>query len=404
MNRRHVAVWALYDFANSVYPAVITSTVFAVYFANVLVGNDTGIGDAWWGRVGAVSVAFVALTSPILGSIADRAGVRKRLLALYTALCVIATSAFVLLEPGMVWTAFFVAVVANIGFEGALVFYNAYLPDIAPREYRGRVSGIGFAVGYAGSAFGLAVALPLVAAEAYDTLWLVVAVSFAVISLPAFAILPADKPGGTTVRKAAWDGITGFRRMVDDVLREPELRKFLLAFFIYIDGVLTVIWFASIFASQTLGFERTELVYLFLVVQGSAIAGSFLLAKPTDIWGAKRVITGTLVAWFFLGVAAFFVTTKGQFWVIGLVAGFNLGSVQAASRSLMSSLIPEGKEAEMFGFYAFCGKASSILGPLVFGQISLMTGGNQRMAVLAITAFFLVGGILLQRVRDPVHA
>jgi len=404
INRRHVAVWALYDFANSVYPAVITSTVFAVYFANVIVGNDTGVGDAWWGWVGSVSVAFVALTSPVLGSIADNAGVRKRLLALYTGLCVVGTSAFVFLEPGMIWTGFLVAVIANIGFEGALVFYNAYLPDIAPREYRGRVSGIGYAVGYAGSAFGLAVALPLVAAEAYDVLWVVVAVSFAVFSLPTFLVLPADPEGGKSVREAAWDGITGFRRMVGDVLAEPELRKFLLAFFIYIDGVLTVIWFASIFASQTLGFERTELIYLFLVVQGSAIAGSFFLAGPTDRWGAKRVITGTLVAWFLLGVAAFFVTTKGQFWVIGVLAGFNLGSVQAASRSLMSSLIPPGKEAEMFGFYAFCGKASSILGPLVFGQVSLMTGGNQRFAVLAITAFFLVGGLLLQRVRDPVHA
>jgi len=402
-NRRHVAAWASYDFANSVYPAVITSTVFGVYFANVLVGNDTGRGDFWWGLVGSVSVAVVALTSPVLGAIADMAGLRKRLLALYTALCIVATACFVFLEPGMVRTAFLVAVAANIGFEGALVFYNAYLPEIAPRAYRGRVSGIGFAVGYAGSAFGLAVALPLVAAEAYDALWLTVAGLFLLFSLPTFIVLPTDQ-GRMPPGQAAWRGVTGFRRMLADVWREPELRKFLFAFFIYIDGVLTVIWFASIFAAQTLGFERTELVYLFLVVQISALAGSFLLAKPTDTWGSKRVITGTLVAWFLLGVAAFFVTTKAQFWGIALVAGFNLGSVQAASRSLMASLIPEGKEAEMFGFYAFCGKASSILGPLVFGAVSASTGGNQRAAVLAITAFFLVGGLLLQRVRDPARA
>ncbi len=405
MNRKHVAAWAAYDFANSVYPAVITSTVFGVYYANVIVGNtgvDAGRGDAWWGAVGSVSVLFVALTSPLFGAIADGAGIRKQFMALYTLVCVAAVASFGLLEPGMVVPGFLLAVAANIGFEGALVFYNAYLPEIAAREERGRISGIGFAVGYAGSAVGLAIALPLAQAGAFDLLWLVVAGFFLLFSLPTFAILPDDRGRGESVRAAAVAGLTGFTAILKDVWGHRDLRRFLIAFFVYIDGVLTVIWFASNFASATLGFEETELIVLFLVVQISALFGAYALAGPTDRWGPRRVVTLTLTAWFVLGVLAFFVETKGEFWGIALLAGFNLGSIQAASRSYMSALIPDGKEAEMFGFYAFCGKASSILGPAVFGFVSLTTG-NQRWAVLAITSFFLIGGLLLQRVRDPVR-
>ncbi|MBT3328231.1 MAG: MFS transporter, partial [Gemmatimonadales bacterium] len=126
MNRRHISVWALYDFANSAYPAVVT-VVFGVYFTKVIIGNETGLGDLWWGRVLSVSMLFVAMSSPVLGSVADRAGVRKKMLAAYTLLCVICVCLFTTIEPGMLLWAFVLSVLANIGFEGGLVYYNAYL-------------------------------------------------------------------------------------------------------------------------------------------------------------------------------------------------------------------------------------------------------------------------------------
>ena len=401
MNRKRIAAWALYDFANSVYPAVITVAVFGVYYARAIVGNEEGLGDLWWGRVISVSVLFVAFSSPLLGSIADWAGVRKKMLLLYTYLCVISVALFVTIDPGMILWGFFLAVLANIGFEGALVYYNAYLPQIAPPERQGFVSGLGFGVGYAGSVAGLLIALPLVTREQYDFTWLSVAVFFALFSIPTFLFLPKDSPGERTVVQAAIDGITGFKRIVGEVLQEQDLRRFLIAFFFYIDGVLTVIVFAGLFAAETLGFERQELIYLFLVVQVSALLGALGLAKPTDVWGPKRVITLTLILWTSIVILAYFIESKTAFFIVAVLAGTGLGAVQAASRSLMAALIPKGKEAAMFGFYAFCGKSSSVLGPLIFGQISLATGGNQRLAVLAIGAFFLVGLTLLQRVRDP---
>lgn len=402
MNRKHVLAWALYDFAGSIYSAVIAAAVFNVYFANVIVGNADGRGDLLWGWVGSASVAVVALTSPLLGAVADRAGVRRRLMVAYTLLGVAAVAAFVRLEPGMVWPAFALAVLANIGFEGGQVFYNAYLPDIAPRSHQGRVSGWGFGLGYLGSAAGLLAAIPLAKAQRFDLLWLFVAAWWLVFSLPAFTQLPEARGTGESIGEAAARGIRDFRRILGEAWADREMRRFLIAFFVYIDGVLTVIWFASIFAAETLEFGTQETIVLFLIVQFSALAGSFAMARPTDVLGPKRIILAMLVLWSGVSVAAYFVVSKTVFFAVAVVAGIGLGSIQAASRSFMSALVPEGKEAEMFGFYAFCGKTSSIIGPIVFGTVSRVTGGNQRIAVVAIAAFFLVGGLLLARVTDPV--
>ena len=401
MERKRIFGWVLYDFANSVYPAVITATAFGVYYAQVVVGNQDGTGDVWWGRVASVSVLFVAASSPLLGAIADAAGIRKRMLFLYTYVCVAAVALFVTIEPGMVLWGFFLAVIANIGFEGALVYYNAYLPELVPREKQGFVSGMGFGVGYAGSLVGLLIALPLISRELFDLTWLSVAAFFAVASIPAFLLLPPDRPGEKALTRAVVDGLVGFRRLVGEVLAEKQLRRFLLAFFFYIDGVLTIIVFASLFAAQTLAFEPRELILLFLVVQVSALAGAIGLAKPTDRWGAKKVINLALFLWIGVVIAVYFVETQSTFFVVAVLAGFGLGSIQSASRSLMASLIPKGKEAEMFGFYALCGKSSSVLGPFIFGEVSRAYGGNQRLAALTIGAFFVVGLILLRRVNPP---
>ena len=166
----------------------------------------------------------------------------------------------------MVWVAFTLAVVANVAFEGGLVFYNAWLPNIAPRSHHGRVSGLGYGLGYAGSAAGLIVSIPLAQAGRFDLIWLVVAAWWLLFSLPAFLTLPAAPGLGESVGQAAVRGLTQFRRIVGEVLAERELRRFLLAFFFYIDGVLTVIWFAAIFANQTLGFTQSEVIVLFLIV------------------------------------------------------------------------------------------------------------------------------------------
>ena len=399
LDRRRVLAWCLFDFANSSYSAVITTTVFSVYFAQQIVGNERGAGDLWWGRVISLSMITVALTAPVLGAAADRSGLRKRMLFLFTALCIVCVALFPTVEPGMVLWGFALATLANFGFESAQVYYNAYLPDIAPPERRGYVSGLGFGIGYAGSVGGLLIALLLVPTKRFDLIWLSVALWFAVFALPTLLWLPGDRPAAVSLPVAAGEALRSFAKLVRDVLAERHLRRFLLAYFVYLDGVETTIYFSGIFASKTFGFTTVEVVQLFLAVQVSALVGALVLARPTDRLGPVRMVSWTLVFWAAVAAAAYLVQTKAAFTAVAIAAGSGLGVIQAASRALMASLIPLGKEAEMFGFYAFCGKSSSVLGPLVFGSVSYALGGNQRAAVLAVGTFFVVGLLLLQRVK-----
>ena len=404
MNKQHVRAWALFDFANSVYPAVMTTAVFPVFYVTFVVGEQGGVGELWWGRAVSVSALVVAVCSPLLGAIADRGGVRKRFMLFYTAVCLVGVAMMSTLGEGMVVQGFVLFLLANVGFESALVFYNAYLPDIAPPEKQGWVSGLGFGVGYLGSALGLLMVLPL-AADRIELVWPLVSIFFLVFALPAFLVLPKDQPTEMTVAQAARWGVTNFREIVREVWEFTELRNFLLAFFFYIDGVLTVIVMAGVVATETFGFDQQGTIVLFLIVQLSALVGAFALATPTDRYGPKRVLNGVLALWVFVGVAAYFIQSQTLFYGMAILAGLGLGSVQAASRTFLSLLVPggqgSGQAARIFGFYALCGKASSVIGPMLFGYVTVWAGGNQRPAFLALTGLFLVGLVLLQRVADP---
>ena len=392
---KRILAWCLFDFANSAYSAVIVVTVFSVYYVTYIVGNEHGLGDLWWGRAISMSLLLVVLSGPFFGALADRAGMRKRFFIAFTGLCIGCIALFATLEQGMIVRGFALIAVANFAFESSQIYYNAYLPDIAPPERLGTVSGLGFAIGYLGSIVGLVVALPLVNAKQFNLIWILVAAFFAVFSIPAFLAMPKDR--------ANPDRRVNFAHIFRDVLGNERLRRFLLAYFVYFDGVETTIVFSGIFAATTLKFTTPEVIKLFLAVQFSALAGALLLARPTDRWGAKRVISLTLLLWVGVSIGAYLAQTKATFTAVAVTAGLGLGSIQAASRALMASLIPRGKESELFGFYALCGKSSSILGPLVFGAVSYLAG-NQRAAVAAVGVFFIVGLLLLQRVRSASPA
>jgi UMF1 family MFS transporter len=395
---RHIAAWCLYDFANSAYSAVVMTAIFAPYYTKVIVGNEAGMGDVWWGRVSSVSMLFVALTSPYLGGLADASGLRKPLWIAYTWLSILMVIAFTALEPGMAVPGFLLATLANIGMEGGVVFYNAYLPQIVASPMQGRVSGWGFAVGYAGSIVALVIALPFTDPFRANPIWLLVAAQFALFSLPAFFLLPNHGGSSRPFLAAARHGLATTRTLLKRLWRRRPARRFLLAYLFYEDGITTVLIFSSVFAAKTLGMETGQLVLLFLVVQFSALAGAALMARPTDTRGPKFVVIASLILWCGVVTAAYFVQTQTQYWVIAVVAGLGLGSVQAASRAFYARFIPPGEENQYFGLYALVGKSAAILGPLLFGEVSRFYG-DQRPAVLSVIALFLVGLVLVSGVR-----
>jgi UMF1 family MFS transporter len=282
--------------------------------------------------------------------------------------------------------------------EGGLVFYNSFLPEIAPKHYHGRVSAWGYMVGYAGSIISLVMALLLIRAGSITSVWTMVACFFAIFSLPVFFFLPGDTGSGASFMSAGKEGIAHTFRTIRDIWRVKASRKFLLAFLIYEDGVNTVIVFSSIFAATTLGFISQELIFLYLIVQTTAFAGSLVMAGPIDFWGPKKVVILSLILWASVAVIAFFIQSKIHFWALASCAGLGLGTVQAASRAFYVQFIPQGKEAEYFGVYSLVGKSSAIFGPLLFGYVS-SSFGNQRPAILSVAVFFLAGLIILSGVK-----
>jgi len=294
-------------------------------------------------------------------------------------------------------------VLANIGFAGGNSLYNGFLPEISNESNVGRISGFGYALGYAGGLLALLASLPLLQGGfgpdnemSFRSSFLLTAAWFALFSLPIFLWLreravAQQRPEGRSLLGVGYRRLVGTFRHVKSL---DELFKFLGAFLLYNDGIETVIYFSNIYAVSVLGFSMGETVWLFMAVQVTALIGSVAFGYLTDAIGPKRTIVFTLVLWCAVVATAFFVTTKAMFWAVALVAGIGLGSNQAASRGLMRLFIPSGHDAEFYGFFAVCGKFSALIGPVVYGVVASMSG-SQRYAILSVLAFFLAGGTFL---------
>jgi MFS transporter, UMF1 family len=403
-SRFQVFIWTLFDFANTSFSVLILTVAYPVYFTTIVAAHRHD-ADFLWGAAFSISMLITAAISPILGAIADHSAGKKRFLLYFTLLCILATALLYFVGEREVALGMLLLVLANIGFEAGLVFYDAFLPEITTERSYGRVSGYGFAMGYVGSLITLVIAFPLLRGEFIPEnlhnvrlTFVLAAAFFFLFALPLFFVLPDSKK--KVLRTESYIKI-GVGRVKDTIwnLREySNVGKFLISFFIYMDGVHTVIIFASIYARITLGFTIVEIVLFFITVQSTAIVGSAAFGILSDSIGRKRTLSITLLMWIAVVLIAYFTTDKLWFYVVGLIAGAAMGSSQSTSRSLMSTIIPLHKKTEFFGFYSFFGKSSAILGPSLFGLLSSMF--NQRIAVLSVGLFFIVGLLLLQRVKE----
>ena len=402
--KREIWAWCWYDFANSAFSTVIVTVAYSVYFAQVVAKGHNA--EAWWGWGYGLSMLFIGIVSPVLGAMADFSGTKKRYLALFTVLSVLATALLLFVSEGDVWTGIILFAVANIGFNGGLTFYNAFLKDLSRSENMGRISGYGFALGYVGGLASLIIVYPMIKGGfdpgnlmLFRLSYPVTAVFFLVFSIPAFVWLREDRvASGITPGNYIRTGFARVWRTFHEIRKFRELFKFFVAYLIYIDGINTVIVFSAIFAAGVLGFTPQELVVYFIVMQVTSAAGAYVFGHITDRIGAKPTIMITLVMWIALIVWAFFVSSKAEFYALGLIAGVALGSNQSASRTLLGLFAPRSKVTEFFGFFALTGKLAATVGPPVYGIIASVTG-NQRWAVLSIGAFYLVGLLVLTAVR-----
>ena len=408
MQKYKVFFWLLFDFANTSFSVMMVTFVFPLYFKNVICKGEPS-GDALWGFSVSLSMLLVAVISPVLGAAADYSGKRKRFLFVFTLTSVLATALLSFSGPGMALMAIILFILANMGFEGGLVFYDAYLKELASDKSVGRVSGYGFAMGYLGALSILLLVKPLLSngivlsnVSNVQSSFLVAALFFALFSAPLFLVLRDEKKEKrSAISFAALSrSIKEVRYTVRHIINYPDLARFLLAYFFYNDAILTVIAFSSIYAQNTLGFTTGELIAFFMLVQTTAIAGSVIFGFVTDKIGPKRTIVITLMIWFVVIVAAIFADSKELFFYTGMLAGMSMGSSQAASRSMMTRLTPREHVTEFFGFYdGTFGKASAVAGPFVFGLVSSQAG-SQKVALASLLLFFTTGLLLMTRVKS----
>ncbi len=396
---KKIFVWSLFDFANTSFAIIVATFLYAVYFKKVVAQGES-IGDLYWSLATSISMTITAIISPVLGAIADYSAGKKRFLLFFTLLCIFSTASLYFVEEGNIFFGIFLFVIANIGFEAGLVFYDAFLPEITESKNYGRVSGYGFAAGYFGSLASLALVFPFISDDKIRETFIISAIFFLIFSLPLFLFLKDSRK--KVEHKESFLKI-GYKRVWDTISHlktYKNLAVFLLAFFFYIEGVNTVIYFAGNYASTTMGFSEMELIYFFLTVQTTAIIGSIIFGIISDSIGQKKSIIYTLIIWLITVFLAFIIETKNQFYLVGLLAGAAMGSCQSISRSFMSLLTPPEKKTEFFGFYSFFGKSSAVIGPLVFGFVSYATH-SQRAAIISIAFFFLTGMLILLKVKEP---
>jgi UMF1 family MFS transporter len=410
-DRRAIWSWALYDFANSPFTTLVVTFIYPVYFTQAIAADEI-VGTEQWSQAVTITALVVALASPFLGALADRGGYRKLFVGITTLVSVAATIALYNVLPGEVLMALVIFTIANIAFELGGVFYNAFLPDIAPPGRLGTVSGWGWGLGYIGGL--LALALALVGLVQPEVPWfgfskeggeniratnLLVAVWFALFSIPLFLWVPEDRtrraPPGRVLREAAQQLASTFR----EVRRHRQTWKFLLARLVYNDALVTVFAFGGIYAAGTFGFELQEVLVFGIVINLAAGIGSMAMGSLDDKIGGKRTIVISLLGLIAATVLAIVATSAVWLWVAGLLIGIFSGPNQAASRSLMARFVPPEAENEFFGFFAFSGKLTAFLGPFLLGVLTAASG-SQRVGVTIVVVLFVIGLLLLLPVDE----
>ena len=393
----------MFDFANSGYTTVVITAVFNAYFVGVVAGKEVWATFAWTFAL-SISYTLIVVTAPIVGAYADAHAAKKRLLAITTAGCVVATAALALVGPGDLALGIALLVVSNFFYGSGENLIAAFLPELARGNALGKVSGWGWALGYIGGLVSLGACLAYVtwaqaqgqsSAQFVPVTMLITALLFAVSSLPTFLFLreralPQKLPGG-----AYAGAFARTRETLRDAGRYRDLMRFLVCILFYQGGVQAVITLAAIYAEQAMKFTTQQTIMLILVVNVTASIGALAFGQLQDRLGHVRTLAITLTGWCVMVLLAWLADGQAMFWVAANLAGICLGASQSAGRALVGYMSPPERRAEFFGLWGLAVKLSSILGPITYGLVSWVSGGDHRLAILITGSYFLVGLALL---------
>ena len=408
LHRPELRAWALYDWANSAFITVVITAVFPIYFAKIAAAGGVSGETATdrFAMASSVSLAIIALLSPILGAIADYAPIKKRMLAAFMVIGAGATAAMVAIGQGDWMLALILFSVGQIGATGSFVFYDSLLPHIAADDEMDRVSTAGYALGYIGGGVVLAVIILAIQKPAWLGLadagvairagFVLVAVWWVVFSVPLFRrvseppVRVGDRPQGLRLIGESFSGVLATFR---ELRRYRQATLLLFAFLIYNDGIGTIIKLATIYGTE-IGLTTTPMIVAILLTQFIGIPFTFLFGQMAGRLGTKPAIYVGLAAYGVVSVLGYFMTTALHFYLLAVLVGMVQGGVQALSRSLFASMIPRARSSEFFALFGVFEKFAGIFGPAVFAVIQLATGSS-RAGILSVVGFFAVGALLL---------
>lgn len=409
--RKIVNAWCMYDWANSAFATTIMAAVLPIFYSAVAASTLSPdpeqakvLATSYWGYTTSIALLVTAVLAPILGAIADYAGVKKRFLAVFCLAGVLFTSLLVFISTGDWLLCSLFYIIADMGFAGGNVFYDSLLPHVATRGDIDQVSSKGFALGYLGGGLLLAVNMAMIqfmpdTEMATRLSFLSVGIWWAVFSIPLLRRVP--EPKRPEVGERINPIVAGFGRLINtfrEIRRHRELLIFLVAFWIYADGIGTIIKMSTIYGTE-IGIGRTALLGALLWVQIVGVPFSFLFGWLAKRLGTKPSIYLGLAIYTLISIGGFFMRVAWHFWVLATLVGLVQGGTQALSRSLFGAMSPKAKTAEFFGFYSTSSKFAGIVGPAVFGFVGQLTGTG-RWGILSIIFFFIAGALFLTLVNE----
>ena len=407
--KKSIYSWALYDWANSAYATTVMAGFFPLFFkAYYSVDADVTVSTAQLGFANSISSFIIVLIAPLLGAIADVGSLKKRFLFTFAYIGILMSVSLPLVSAGEWQIAAFIYVVANVGFMGSNIFYDGLLPSISNKNNVDFVSGLGFAMGYLGGGVLFALNVWMVQdfsffgftdeSEAIKASFISVALWWAIFSIPLLVFVKEKNDKQKDKTLLIKQGYLRLKNTFSKIRKLRGLGLFLVAYWLYIDGVDTIIRMAVDYG-MALGFKTSDLIFALLIVQFVGFPATLLFAKLATFWDTKKAIFLAIGIYLFIIIWASYMKESYEFYVLAIMIALVQGGIQALSRSYYSKMIPSTHAAEFFGFYNFLGKFAAILGPLLVAVVALWSESS-RIAIASISIFFILGAILLYFVDE----